>query len=293
MDKMPDEVLLHIFSKLSFPDLISGARLTCWRWNRLSKDSSLWTNLDLCLVKFSQDTFKFRTGVRSLLCDIQDSLERLTFSNLPVDGGTYELFGSAWKHKNKAKFKKLKSLDYSYSDVSSRNLRVALTTHPDIEELYLAYTKIPFSQVVKEAIHLPNLKKLVYHDSKSRDHISDLLINKLNVLKVPKHCQLLEVVELHTILADLDGEVIQQFVKYCTKLKRLSFNWSTSLTADAFNSINASMHHITELGLLERQETGPFLNFVLPSFPCLTQLTVSGQNIHLEDCIAIGECCPK
>lgn len=306
MEALPDEIILHIFSKLSLPDLISGARLTCWRWYHLSKDSSLWTNVDLSAFRCSYnetDARKIRNGVRGLLQSIQDNLECLTFSNMSVDGGVYELFGSAWKHKNKAKFGSLKCLDYSYSNVSPRNLRVALTTHPDIEKLCLSYTKISFAQAMEEAVHLPNLKVLIYHDSQSWDSFmnnfmdhhqdEDRLINKLNVMKVPKHCPLLEVVELHTIRADLDDEVIQQFSKFCLNLKRLSFTWSTSLTADAFTSVSLPTQHITELGLMDRQDTGPYLIFVLPNFPHLQHLTVNGQNVYLEDCIAIGECCPK
>lgn len=302
MDKLPDEILLNIFSKLPLPDLISGARLTCWRWYHLSKDLSLWTTLDLSAFRCPYNDTDARiicNGVRNLLHSIQDSLECLTFSNMTVDGGVYELFGSSWKHKNKAKFSNLKSLDYSYSTVSPRNLRVALTTHPDIEKLSLSYTKISFSQAMEEAIHLQNLKMLIYHDSQSWDsymvHHPDegRFINKLNAMKVPKHCPLLEVVELHTIRADLDDEVIEQFALFCTNLKKLSFTWSANLTEDAFLAFNNPARHITELGLLDRQETGPYLHYVLPNFPHLRHLTVNGQNVYLEDCVAIGEFCPK
>lgn len=290
---MPDEIILHIFTKLTLPDLIFGARLTCWRWYRLSKDTSLWINVDLSSVRCCQNVAKIRAGVKNLLYDIHISLEKLIFSNLCVDGGIYELFGSSWKRKNKPKFENLKSLDYSYSNVSPRNLRVALITHPDLEELRLIYTKISLAQAMEEAIHLPNLKLLVYHDYKSRDLSENPVMNKFHVMRVPKHCTNLEVVEMHTLLTDFDDDVINQFIKYCPKLRRLSLTWSTNLTADAFGCLNPETHHITELGLLDRQETGPYLDFVLPHFPNLLQLTVSGQNIHLEDCIAIGECCPK
>ncbi|KAH9519060.1 hypothetical protein Btru_009014 [Bulinus truncatus] len=293
MEKMPNEILLFIFSKLPFTDILTGVRMTCRRWYHLSQDTSLWTHIDLSLIKYFDDKSHVLPGIKRMLREIHDCLEYLSFSNLPVDGGIYELFGSSRKRQNKVKFEKLKSLDYSYSDVSFRNLRIALTNHPDIEELSLVHTKITLAQVLEEAIHLPNLKQLVYHDFKSRDIHSDRLINKLNVLKVPRHCQHLEVVELHTIVADLDYEVIAQFLKYCPKLKKLSLTWSPNLTADVFALASPCVHHITHLGLRDRQETGPYLDFILPNFPNLLHLTVSGKNIHLDDSKAISEFCPE
>ncbi|KAK0054081.1 FBXL2_20, partial [Biomphalaria pfeifferi] len=293
MENLPDEILLQIFSKLSFIDLLSGVRCTCWRWYHLSSDSTLWSNIDLSLIKCFRSTDSIQSGIKVMLREVHSCLEHLTFSNIPVNGGIYELFGSCWKRKNKVKFEKLKSIDYSYSDVSSRNLRVALTNHPDIEELILVHTKITLAQVLDEAIHLPNLKCLVYHDSKSRDINSDRLINKLIVMKVPRHCQHLEAVELHTLVADLDCDVLSQFFKYCTKLRKLSLTWSTNMTADSFTSSNLCGQYITHLGLHDRQQTGPYLDFVLPHFPNLLHLTVGGKNIHLDDTIAISEFSPK
>ena len=46
MDSLPDDVLLDVFSFLSQEDLLKSA-LVCRTWKRLSRDSSLWSCLDL------------------------------------------------------------------------------------------------------------------------------------------------------------------------------------------------------------------------------------------------------
>ena len=46
MDSLPDDVWLEVFSFLSQKDLLRAA-LVCRTWKRLSRDSSLWSCLDL------------------------------------------------------------------------------------------------------------------------------------------------------------------------------------------------------------------------------------------------------
>ena len=295
MDSLPDEVLLHIFSELSLQDLLCGVRLVSWRWYHISKDASLWADVDFSEVPFCEtdkERSEIHHGMRNLLFSIQSSLQSLTFGTSCHDGGIFELFGSSWKHVNKARFPALRHLDYSYSYASPRNLRVAITTHPDIEELYLCHTQISFSEAMEEALHLPNLKVLVFMDSSvCLNH--DMPLVKFRVMKVPKMCTKLEVVELLTIQADLDDEVIQQFTKHCPNLKTLSLTCSSSLSASAFTYINTSTSCITNLELRDRRGTEPYLHFVLPWFPHLTHLAVNGQYVHLKDCTAIANCCPK
>ena len=295
MESLPDEVLLHIFSELSLVDLICGARLVCWRWYNISKDAALWTDVDFSEVRYCEtdkDLSEVHHGMRTLLLSIQSSLESLTFGTSCHDGGIFELFGSSWKHVNKARFPALKHLDYSYSYASPRNLRVAITTHPDIEELYLCHTRISFSEAIEEALHLPNLKVLVFMDSSvCLNH--DMPLVKFQVMRVPKICTKLEVVELLTIQADLDDEVIQQFTKHCPNLKSLSLTCSATLSSSAFTFINTSTSCITSLELRDRRGTEPYLHFVLPWFPHLTHLAVNGQCVSLIDCTAIANCCPN
>lgn len=46
MKILPDDIWLEVFSFLSQKDLLRAA-LVCRTWNRLSRDSSLWSSLDL------------------------------------------------------------------------------------------------------------------------------------------------------------------------------------------------------------------------------------------------------
>ena len=46
MDILPDDIWLEVFSFLSQTDLLRAA-LVCRTWKRLSRDSSLWSSLDL------------------------------------------------------------------------------------------------------------------------------------------------------------------------------------------------------------------------------------------------------
>ena len=46
MDILPDDIWLEVFSFLSQADLLRTA-LVCRTWKRLSRDSSLWSSLDL------------------------------------------------------------------------------------------------------------------------------------------------------------------------------------------------------------------------------------------------------
>ncbi|XP_073241382.1 S-phase kinase-associated protein 2-like isoform X2 [Porites lutea] len=46
MDSLPDDIWLEVFSFLSQEDLLRAA-LVCRTWKRLSRDSSLWSYLDL------------------------------------------------------------------------------------------------------------------------------------------------------------------------------------------------------------------------------------------------------
>lgn len=46
MESLPDDIWLGVFSFLSQKDLLRIA-LVCRTWNRLSRDSSLWSRLDL------------------------------------------------------------------------------------------------------------------------------------------------------------------------------------------------------------------------------------------------------
>ncbi|GFR90253.1 F-box/LRR-repeat protein 4 [Elysia marginata] len=295
MESFPDEVLLRIFSELSLVDLICGARLVCWRWYNISKDASLWTNVDFSEIhhiESGKDLSKVHHGMRNLLFSIQSSLRSLTFGTACHDGGIFELFGSSYKYTYKSRFPALRRLDYSYSSVSSRNLRIAVITHPEIEELYLCHTRISFSEAMVEAVHLPNLKVLVFSDSSvCLNH--DMPLAKFKALRVPKVCTKLEVVALLTIQVDLDDEVIQEFTRHCPKLKSLSLTCSSSLSADAFTFINTSTSCITNLELKDRRGTEPYLHFVLPYFPHLTHLAVNGQFVHLKDCTAIADCCPN
>ncbi|XP_005102415.1 uncharacterized protein LOC101858116 isoform X2 [Aplysia californica] len=298
MENLPDEVLLCIFSKLPQPSLIISVRRTCWRWYRLSHDASLWLDLDLSVFKCGYNPHKTSEGVKCLLETIQQSLTRLMFGDLALEEDVFELFGSAIRHKNKVSFPNLKSLDYSYSSVNSRSLSVGLTANSDIEELILSFTDIPFCQAMKEAIHLPNLKKLIFHDFRSVEwefalsrHV-DRAPLKAALMMVPKHCPLLEVVEIDTVWCHLDNDVVQEFTKHCLNLKRAGFTWSSQITENAFQYLKTDSHQITELVLSDRQARGPYLSFVLPYFPLLLELTVSGHNVSMEDCKAIGDCCP-
>ncbi|RUS83108.1 hypothetical protein EGW08_009140 [Elysia chlorotica] len=296
MDCLPDEVLLRIFSELTLVDLICGARQVCWRWFHISMDASLWKHVDFSEVpsycETDRDLKEIHQGMRSLLLSVQSSLESLTFGSSCHDGGIFELFGSSWKHVNKARFPSLKCLDYSYSYASPRNLRVAITTHCDIEELYLCHTRISFYEAMKEALHLSNLKVLVFMDSSvCLNH--DVPLVKVQLMRVPKVCTKLEHVKLLTIQADLDDEVIQQFTKHCPNLKSLSLTCSATLSPDAFTFIKPPTSCIKSLEFRDRNSTKPYLYFVLPWFPHLTHLDVTGQCVALEDCKAIADCCPN
>lgn len=46
MEILPDDIWLEVFSFLSQTDLLRAA-IVCRTWNRLSRDSSLWSSLDL------------------------------------------------------------------------------------------------------------------------------------------------------------------------------------------------------------------------------------------------------
>ncbi|GFN97355.1 F-box/lrr-repeat protein 7-like [Plakobranchus ocellatus] len=244
---------------------------------------------EIPLAKNGQDLSNIHQGLQNFLHSIKNSLKSITFGSVCHDGSIYQLFGSSF---NSAIFPALRSLDYSYSYVSPRDLRLAITTHPDIETLILCHTPISFHEAMTEALHLPNLKVLIFQDSSCFFH-RHINVIKFHVMKVPKMCTKLEIVKLHTILADLDDQVIQQFTKHCPNLKSLSLTCSSNLSPDAFIFSKTSTTSLTSLELKDRQRTEPYLCFVVPWFPHLTHLAVSGHCVHLEDCCAIATYCPN
>ncbi|XP_049797733.1 uncharacterized protein LOC126215120 isoform X3 [Schistocerca nitens] len=44
IDHLPDEILINIFSQLSFSELVDVVRKVCRRWRKLSRDSKLWAD---------------------------------------------------------------------------------------------------------------------------------------------------------------------------------------------------------------------------------------------------------
>jgi hypothetical protein len=48
LDKLPDEILLKIFSYLSTDDLVLSARNVCTRWRAVSEDDEMWFSLTYC-----------------------------------------------------------------------------------------------------------------------------------------------------------------------------------------------------------------------------------------------------
>ncbi|XP_049770818.1 uncharacterized protein LOC126109801 isoform X3 [Schistocerca cancellata] len=44
IDHMPDEIMINIFSHLSFSELLDVVRKVCRRWRKLSRDSKLWAD---------------------------------------------------------------------------------------------------------------------------------------------------------------------------------------------------------------------------------------------------------
>uniref|UniRef100_A0A8C9SC44 S-phase kinase-associated protein 2 n=1 Tax=Scleropages formosus TaxID=113540 RepID=A0A8C9SC44_SCLFO len=68
-DRLPDELLLGIFSCLSLKDLLGVSRI-CRRWRRLVFDESLWTSVDLVGVNQMDAalTQLLPTGVLALRC---------------------------------------------------------------------------------------------------------------------------------------------------------------------------------------------------------------------------------
>lgn len=295
---------------MSKSDLLLGVRPVCQRWSRLSKDECLWTSLELTsLFRGSGHLDKLTNTktVKSLFANIGHCIERITFNNIPLESKAYELFCKPGVSSDlQDTFPKLVSLDYSYSSVIISDLRRALTTYPLITELILVHTTVTLTDAIDEVLLLTNLKKFIFRDLhpwecflEESHHAAHTTSSAQRLMLIPKACPQLEWFELHTIWADLTDRLIQRFFMICPNLKRFYFTWSGQLTESAFQNPdlkgNGSLTEVTHLGMADRQGHSAYLNFVLPHFLCLTSLTLEGYQYHIliEDCVAIGECCPK
>ena len=56
-EQLPEHILLVIFSHLSLQELILISRV-CKRWQRVSRDSSLWQSVQFCREDWNQELFQ-------------------------------------------------------------------------------------------------------------------------------------------------------------------------------------------------------------------------------------------
>lgn len=301
INDLPDEILVEIFSYLSFKDLILSAQLVNRRWAEVSRDVELWRD-----ITYTPDP-------RTEHSDIVNILEKAPMLRSFVsetEANIYEIVDALCVH-----CKDIRKLEFWNSTMLSSPLLKKLLEHfPNIESLCLGLNKSNGEQCMKLLGQCDSLKRLAIYGCEHRQ--------EMNILKpIADGCTGLEYLNLvHFYHSDPDLAYLLRIKKHqlqalllncnnlsvnticslrdCTKLEILTLHARRThcMSEDELKAIGSlsNLKALCLLGLGSTSSVKMESFFRKGKFSRLQELDLSYYG-YLNEAVAksIHKCCPS
>jgi hypothetical protein len=253
ISKLPDEMLVMIFSYLDIDDLSLSVRNVCEHWRSVSEDDTLWKNLCYC---------PSRTTPKQELIRRLKSMPALRYFSY---NGTQNVLGTISEHCTK-----LKHLHTSFMRINARHLEAAISSLHSLETLSIRISKLPIlPQTIAKAENLVTLNLTTCGGLQTTNHL----------LKPIAHgCPKLR--NLSCAFLDCPTEEFCYLLK-CKKDALQEYEHYGLLSAAVFMAINECTK-LQKLRLKQISIEGPFDETIFfTKLKCLTLVEFAGCPVAL------------
>ena len=267
MDRLPDCVLIKIFQWLSIPQLVTSS-LVCRDWKRVTYDSELWSDVDLCPYRWKLDE---QAIIRLTNSRFQPSLRRLNLTSFSLTPKLFtelhtccpnlrslilenvNFIGYSAVDQDMYKFPSdLHHLDIRYSSGDPAAYKIITQNIGSLQSIGMTNSLLSQVNNVEIIRNLRNIRMLDFSHCNSLYDATMVLIGTFcsNLISLSlSHCN------------NVKGQNLVMIIDACPYLKALSFNGTSlddaSLQQCDWKKVSLEeldiswCRNITELGLIE------------------------------------------